>query len=473
MLHGAQIAPRLMDQMLNELGDRSDRLPILQHALLRTWEDWEQHGKQGPLDTESYETVGTLEHALSAHANEALKECKKVEAAAKIFKCLTDTDVNHRRVRRPTSLSELAAVTGERPKTVAAVLDCFRKDGRNFLMISEGAVPGDQRVDISHESLIRQWDTLKKWVDQERDDRDQFLALVEGKRRNRALLQNPDRQIAQDWWDKTSPTEAWASRYCTQDDDFETAKKYLDDSQTEADKIESRNAWIKSLITWGVIIFAVILFVLSGFLYYFLGQAKQSAKEAQRSTREAKVNAKIANLNAQAAQKSTEEAQKALNKAVSATAILAKNNAYQKNQVSALVLVIEAMGLSSLLSEFPNEIQSPLLQTMQVERGTLMERTILTPHNGEVSAVAFSPTKQTLVSGSNDGKIRVWDYQGRLLGRPIDTYDQEVSAIAFSPDGQTIVSGGNDGAIRLWTKQGDALGPPHPSPSRQGVIRHL
>ena len=39
-----EIAPRLVDRLLNDLGDNPDQLPILQHALMRTWEVWAKDG---------------------------------------------------------------------------------------------------------------------------------------------------------------------------------------------------------------------------------------------------------------------------------------------------------------------------------------------------------------------------------------------------------------------------------------------
>ena len=36
----AKITPRLTQQLLNDLGDNPDQLPILQHALMRTWSYW-------------------------------------------------------------------------------------------------------------------------------------------------------------------------------------------------------------------------------------------------------------------------------------------------------------------------------------------------------------------------------------------------------------------------------------------------
>jgi hypothetical protein len=244
LLSGAFLAPRLLDRLLNQLGDRADRLSVLQHALLRTWDIWRREAQAGPLDLQHYEAAGTLRNALSQHADEALR-LDDLDTTARIFKCLTDTDPNHRRVRRPARLSELAAVTCQSPQAVRDILDRFREDGRNFLVISASADADDPRVDISHESLIRQWDTLKAWVDEEREARDQFFDLVHRGRGKRALLRDPDLQIALHWRARYQPTAAWAKRYGTNDDDFDVAMQYLDQSQQGKEAEEAKEKAVK------------------------------------------------------------------------------------------------------------------------------------------------------------------------------------------------------------------------------------
>ena len=73
LLLGAEIAPRLLDHVLNELGDRFDRLPVLQHALLRTWDAWQRAGSVGPVDLRHFESAGGLEGALDQDAEGALR----------------------------------------------------------------------------------------------------------------------------------------------------------------------------------------------------------------------------------------------------------------------------------------------------------------------------------------------------------------------------------------------------------------
>jgi hypothetical protein len=77
-----------------------------------------------------------------------------------------------------------------------------------------------------------------------------------------------------------------------------------------------------------------------------------------------------------------------------------------------------------------------------------------------VSSVAFSPNGKTIVSGSGDKTIRLWDTRGNPIGQPFKGHEDRVISVAFSPDGKTIVSGGSDKTIRLWDTRGNPIGQP-------------
>ena len=68
-----------------------------------------------------------------------------------------------------------------------------------------------------------------------------------------------------------------------------------------------------------------------------------------------------------------------------------------------------------------------------------------------VSCVAFSPDGKTLVSGSRQHHLVLWDI---TTGEPLRTfnnvYGSDVFSVAFSPDGKTLVSGHDNGFICLW-----------------------
>ena len=83
-------------------------------------------------------------------------------------------------------------------------------------------------------------------------------------------------------------------------------------------------------------------------------------------------------------------------------------------------------------------------------------------HAGTVVSMAFSPDGKTLVSGSADENIILWDMATlQPIGEPFIGHKDTVESVAFSPDGMTIASGGDDGEIILWDVEAhQAIGEP-------------
>jgi uncharacterized caspase-like protein len=71
-------------------------------------------------------------------------------------------------------------------------------------------------------------------------------------------------------------------------------------------------------------------------------------------------------------------------------------------------------------------------------------------HKDTVWTVAISPDSQTLVSGSGDHKIKIWNLASGRLIRTLTGHGDRVISVAISPDGQTLASGSGDGTIKIW-----------------------
>ncbi len=218
-LAGADITPRLMDRLLNDSQEAKDDLPVLQHALMRTWSVRRQTDGAA-LDLEHYEAAGTIRQALRKHADEALADLdeQKHRIAKRMFQALTETDAANRRIRRPARLGHIAAICGEAVSSedIRGLIERFNRDNRNFLVLSTRADGGDPLVDISHESLIRQWTTLAGWVDEEAESLRIYRRLAESAELHAAgkaaLYKEADLQVALEWQRRQSPNAAWAAR---------------------------------------------------------------------------------------------------------------------------------------------------------------------------------------------------------------------------------------------------------------------
>lgn len=276
-LFGATITPRLLDRMLNDVGEKDDQLPVLQHALLRTWEEWQRSGAP-EIDLPHYEaeTVGTIKNALSLDADRALAGLSKdeVEIASRMFRALTGTDARNRRVRRRAYLSELCAITGATASQLDLIIQRFEGEGRSFLMRIPGRTPDDPLIDISHESLIRQWQVLGDWLERERKSREMYRRLADAAKLYQndetKLWRNPDLGLAMTWQRTAQPNAIWAQR-CDPEANFDEVMAFLK---------KSIHWFLYRRVAWGVVILSVI-----GLLYYFqielrLQSANQSAVAA-------------------------------------------------------------------------------------------------------------------------------------------------------------------------------------------------
>ena len=174
---GAVVAPALVQRLLNEADRESDELPVLQHALMRTYQKWVEHGEEGEVGLDCYEAVGALQDALNSHAECVFADVKAPEdLKVGVLKALGDKDEAGRLVRRPAYLSELCAVTGGSKGQILEIVKSFQGDEASFLAPKEGV---DPIIDISHESLIRCWGSLKRWVEEEAEEFRQYRGLTE------------------------------------------------------------------------------------------------------------------------------------------------------------------------------------------------------------------------------------------------------------------------------------------------------
>ena len=197
-----EVQARLAHQLLNEAEEtKFDRLPLLQHALMRSWL-FAQPARPGAkirMMTDDYKKAGSLLEgtAVSRHADEAyfdLREAGKGQLTEIIFRELTERPIgfgteagrDKRRPRRVADLAAVAGLEGDRWRQMIPTIERFSRPDTNFIVVRSGpecadgdggarsledcALSLDSVIDISHEALIRNWKKLSKWVEQEAED---------------------------------------------------------------------------------------------------------------------------------------------------------------------------------------------------------------------------------------------------------------------------------------------------------------
>ena len=278
VLSGNRITRRLTERLIHDLTEGVDQLPILQHALNQIWHAADNGREE--MDLLHYAMVGgmpvtelpaeqvnkfntwfdslapeikacyhepNLQNVLDTHTNKLYeeaaeyyrtktgKEISDEDAKAIIrsaFVCLTKIDQS-RAVRNRMTLQEIRDIIG-RPefgiKDVGAVLDIFREPGNTFIrpFISpekaDGELKADDILDITHESLIRNWEYLEQWAKIEYDHytvsldfEQQLNRWVDSGRSNGFLLSIGPLTYFENWFNLANPNAHWLARYLPED----------------------------------------------------------------------------------------------------------------------------------------------------------------------------------------------------------------------------------------------------------------
>src|SRR5262245_21420150 len=235
---GFDIEPKLVNRLLNDLtsfapweGDekgsqlqqlsrRADQLPIMQHVLSRLWQRAGQSADNGRriLRLADYEAVGELQGVFAAHAAEVMERLSPSASAIvpRVFKALVAGTTISDAVRRPRRFGELTAIVAAERDIVLEVVDAFRAPDCNFLRPAlVDPIDTDTIVDLSHESLIRQWRSLPEWLSEEAHAKSLWQRLASAQasfeRAEGDLLSGLDLANILAWWEKEMPNAAWAS----------------------------------------------------------------------------------------------------------------------------------------------------------------------------------------------------------------------------------------------------------------------
>ncbi len=158
---------------LSRIARRADQLPLMQHALNRMWYRAKARAKPGEGVWLRADDFKGLKGELNNHTDEIMERLgeERRPAVETIFRALTDGKTPGEARRRHASFGELVELCGGEParQDVTVIVDAFSARGVHFLTraSSTGAPADEADIEISHESLIRQWGLLSGWLEKE------------------------------------------------------------------------------------------------------------------------------------------------------------------------------------------------------------------------------------------------------------------------------------------------------------------
>lgn len=243
-VYGGEVASELAEKLIAEAGGREDELPLIQHGLMFLWNAATATAKPGErivLDSAPLEAAGGLVRLLSDHADTvagvAAPDPARRDILERLFRALTDMNVEGKAIRRPQAFRDLVAVTQSEPDTLRGIVEAFRRDGVSFVTpYGDQPITDNSIIDISHEALIRCWNKLADpasgWLAHEFNDGliwRSLLVEAEGFAADKRRVLSPATTAERwKWWQHRHVNAAWAQRY---GDSFPLVKRLIDASR--------------------------------------------------------------------------------------------------------------------------------------------------------------------------------------------------------------------------------------------------
>lgn len=328
VLSGNRITRRLTERLIHDLTEGVDQLPILQHALNQIWHAAD-NGKE-EMDLIHYAMVGgmpahdlpdeqmdrfvqwfenlpseiracyhkpDLQNVLDTHTNKLYEQAavyyrqktgnaisdKDAKAIIKnAFICLTKIDQS-RAVRNRMTLKEITSIFGSPgfgTKEVGAVLNIFREPGNTFIRpfilheTDKESLEDEDVMDITHESLIRNWEYLEQWAKEEFDNHNIFLDFeqqlnrwVESGKSDGFLLSIGPLTYFENWFQKVNPNAWWVARYLPeeieQNKKIVVARQVLDNAHEFLKRSARKHVITRTIMRYGAKKIAAVLAIIA------------------------------------------------------------------------------------------------------------------------------------------------------------------------------------------------------------------
>ncbi|HTN84313.1 MAG TPA: protein kinase [Sorangium sp.] len=399
----------MIEYMLRDLESTRGPLPLLQFTATKLWEARDRERRL--LTRDSYERLGGVAGALSAHANAVLSALPAPEQrlAREVLLRL----VTPERTRAVVSLDELCEIErdGEDPVGDGIARMVQHLASVRLVLIEPGGDREGTTVELVHESLIDRWAKLRQWLDESEQDA-QFLARLHVAAHQWEASGRADGLV---WRDHAAEdARAWHERRrAAQGAEWRAGlgkreERYL----LAVVRLAERARRLRWRLATGAI---AALTAIAVMVSYLAVRAHQEAGRAQAEALQARNATRMAT------------ARELEDDPTSALAIL------REVEPPDLPRRWDALARRALYGRIAHAVLS---------------------HPDTVASAAFSPDGRRIVTASFDTNARVWNADGSGEPLVLRGHEGPISSAVFSPDGKRIVTGSLDKTARVWNADG-------------------
>lgn len=457
---GVTFEQGLVAQIVSEMTMQIGALPLLQYALTELFEK-----RQGRLLTvKAYREIGSAVGALARRSDEIYLNMtiQGQLLARQMFLRLVTLGEGSEDTRRRAAREELLSLTEHRD-LMEELIDTFA----SYRLLSLDHDPDTRKptVEVAHEAILREWQRLRQWLDNNRDDIRQERVLARGAgewdnaERDSGYLPGGSRLEDIEKWLETSSLSLTPL-----EQDFVDASLAERDEQllTERERIAREKRLERrsfTILTILVVVFAISTLLaigLSAFAFTLRNVAEANFERAEanfgraeriRLAAQAQIGLDSGDDSTVTALLSLRSLQLGYSPEADSTILNALAIGFSTHQFDRHTDVITDLDLSTnntLLLSASEDDSARLWNTISGEEIHIFEE-----DEANIVAIAFTPDNRQIVTASREGIIRV---RNAVSGREIleIEHDSPITSIALSPSGQFIVASDMTGAIYKW-----------------------